>query len=235
MTQIITLQPRPLTVSHPQGLPTPSPTSSSPDTQSSTESPREQRSTAATKRPHIIVEKRYRANLNQKIARLRDTIPSLHKEAKTRDSSEAGSDPNRLTPSNKLKKSSVLTNAVEYIQYLKFRVKRLEHDNQALKERLANLDKIIAQGDYDSQRVAAFTNVSVIEGKSPGSASEDDATPDKNRPSQPVQGLIPMPDSWRRLRQKTQEHYGHLGIYKPQEQRCESRRPQSWMDFLDFI
>lgn len=176
---------------------------------------------AAKKRPHNIIEKRYRANLNEKIAELRDSVPSLRstKKAKTKDGSGAESeddDLDGLTPSNKLNKASILTKAVEYIRHLEFRTKRLEDENTSLKQRLETLDKVIAQGGHDSQRTAAFTSESIIEGGAP----KDDATSDQegSQPANPVQGLIPIPDSWRRLRQsQPQEHYGH--VYQSSSQR----------------
>jgi hypothetical protein len=168
---------------------------------------------AAKKRPHNIIEKRYRANLNEKIAELRDSVPSLRitKKAKAQDGSDADSadeDLDGLAPSNKLNKASVLTKAVEYIRHLEFRTKRLEDENRALKDRLETLDKVIAQGGHDSQRATAFTSEAVIEQSTPTASSPEDSS---NTTSRPVQGLISMPDSWRRLREsQSQEHYGHI-------------------------
>jgi hypothetical protein len=243
------IQPHSLTASTIHDLPTPSHSSSSPETRSNSDlrlsgdtlrdetsptnvrplkrkiSPndivpqREQMPPAAKKRPHNIIEKRYRANLNEKIAELRDSVPSLRsKKSKPRDGSGAESedeDLDGLTPSNKLNKASILTKAVEYIRHLEFRTKRLEDENRSLKERLETLDKVIAQGGHDSQRTTAFTSSSVIEGGSSDRAASDEATPEQSesKPSLPVQGLIPIPDSWRRLRQsqtQSQEHYGHV-------------------------
>lgn len=171
---------------------------------------------AAKKRPHNIIEKRYRANLNEKIAELRDSVPSLRisKKPKGRDGSSADSDEDALdglTPSNKLNKASILTKAVEYIRHLEFRTKRLEEENKSLKERLETLDKVIAQGGHDAQRAAAFTSDTVIE-EAPVTSNEHSPTSEPDRtPSNPPQGLIPVPDSWRRMRQsQPQEHYGHI-------------------------
>ncbi|KPI43469.1 Sterol regulatory element-binding protein 1 [Cyphellophora attinorum] len=233
-------------------LPTPSQSSSSPETRSSTDlrlsgetlrddpvliaarplkrklSPndntgivrqREAPPPVAKKRPHNIIEKRYRANLNEKIAELRDSVPSLRSTKKARGSKDASAgesddeDLDGLTPSNKLNKASILTKAVEYIRHLEFRTKRLEDENRSLKERLETLDKVIAQGGHDSQRTTAFTSDSVIEGGVVAETSGDDATPEEEetKPSAPVQGLIPIPDSWRRMRENSsQEHYGHV-------------------------
>ncbi|KIX05724.1 uncharacterized protein Z518_03696 [Rhinocladiella mackenziei CBS 650.93] len=168
---------------------------------------------AAKKRPHNVIEKRYRANLNEKIAELRDSVPSLRitKKSKARDVSTGDSDEedlDGLTPSNKLNKASILTKAVEYIRHLEFRTKRLEEENRSLKERLETLDKVIAQGGHDAQRTAAFTSDTIIEEANSDPTPPSDST---KTPSNPPQGLIPLPESWRRLRQnQPQEHYGHI-------------------------
>ena len=48
---------------------------------------------AAKKRPHNVIEKRYRANLNEKIAELRDSVPSLRiTKKKTKEVPDADSD-----------------------------------------------------------------------------------------------------------------------------------------------
>ncbi|KAI1623762.1 hypothetical protein EDD37DRAFT_632442 [Exophiala viscosa] len=171
---------------------------------------------AAKKRPHNIIEKRYRANLNDKIAELRDSVPSLRttKKSKTKDSVKEDSDEqdlDGLSPSNKLNKASILTKAVEYIRHLEFRTKRLEEENKSLKERLETLDKVIAQGGHDAQRAAAFTSDTVIEQTPSDSHPTSPSSDSKQTSSNPPQGLISLPDSWRRLRQnQSQEHYGHI-------------------------
>jgi len=169
---------------------------------------------AAKKRPHNVIEKRYRANLNEKIAELRDSVPSLRiTKKKTKEVPDADSDEEELdglVPSNKLNKASILTKAVEYIRHLEFRTKRLEEENKSLKERLDTLDKVIAQGGHDAQRAAAFTSDTIIESSAAESPGE---SPSDTKPSTsgPPSGLIPMPESWRRLRQnQSQEHYGHI-------------------------
>jgi hypothetical protein len=192
---------------------------------------------AAKKRPHNIIEKRYRANLNEKIAELRDSVPSLRssKRSKARDGSGPESDDedlDGLTPSNKLNKASVLTKAVEYIKHLEFRTRRLEDENRALKDRVETLDKVIAQGGHDSERATAFTSESIIEGGSPAPEVKDEATSEDqaSKPAKPVQGLIPIPDSWRRLRQnQSQEHYGHVYESRSQSSVLKGKWPKRIM------
>ena len=186
----------------------------------------------AKKRPHNIVEKRYRANLNDKIAELRDSVPSLRiaKKAKTNDEANISSgeeDLDGLTPGNKLNKASVLTKAVEYIRHLEFRTKRLEDENRSLKERLETLDKVIAQGGSDAQRATAFTSTSVIEDTpSRAQAEREEESDASHRPHNPPQGLIPVPESFRNLRQNAcQEHYGHLYDNPPSGSRLGGKWP----------
>ncbi|KAK5045898.1 hypothetical protein LTR84_008684 [Exophiala bonariae] len=170
---------------------------------------------AAKKRPHNVIEKRYRANLNEKIAELRDSVPSLRsiKKTKGRDGDNVDSDDedlDGLAPSNKLNKASILTKAVEYIRHLEFRTKRLEDENKALKARLETLDKVIAAGGQDAQRTAAFTSNTIIEESSEPISAENVSKTDQSS-STPAQGLIPVPDIWRKMRQsQPEEHYGHI-------------------------
>ncbi|EXJ89112.1 hypothetical protein A1O3_02176 [Capronia epimyces CBS 606.96] len=185
---------------------------------------------AAKKRPHNVIEKRYRANLNEKIAELRDSVPSLRntKKARSQDASNGDSDEDDLdglTPSNKLNKASILTKAVEYIRHLEFRTKRLEEENMSLKERLETLDRVIAQGGHDAQRAAAFTSDTVIE-ESPVVLDSQSPTSETRKSSDPPQGLIPLPESWRRLRQnQPQEHYGHIYDTPSERSRFKGKWP----------
>ena len=169
---------------------------------------------AHKKRPHNIIEKRYRANLNVKIAELRDSVPSLRsaKKGQGKDGVESDDDNlDGLTPSNKLNKASVLTKAVEYIKHLEIRTRRLEDENKSLKDRLVELDRVIAQGGHDSQRASAFTSEAVIENATSQPTPDSGSSTPQQGGSQPVQGLIQLPEAWKRLRQSSsQEHYGHV-------------------------
>lgn len=168
------------------------------------------------KRPHNVIEKRYRANLNEKIAELRDSVPSLRVLKKSQAGEDlAGSDDENLdglAPTNKLNKASILTKAVEYIRHLETRNKRLEDENRLLKERMQTLDKVLASGD-GAQRATAFTSSTTFESVASPSASstESAATEEERRKQHPPQGLIPVPESMRRLREaQPEEHYGHI-------------------------
>lgn len=185
-----------------------------------------------SKRPHNVIEKRYRANLNEKIAELRDAVPALRvlKKSKGKNDGPASSDEedlNGLTPSNKLNKASVLTKAVEYIRHLEFRTKRLEEENHALKDRLQVLDKVLADGGNDAARASAFTSETLIE--SSAESQNQDAGPSAEPKPEP-KGLIGIPDSFRQLRQsQPQEHYGHIYQTPTERSRLSGRWPQRIM------
>jgi hypothetical protein len=172
---------------------------------------------ASKKRPHNVIEKRYRANLNEKIAELRDSVPSLRVSKKPVQDADRGEDDDDddldgLTPTNKLNKASILTKAVEYIRHLELRNKKLDDENVALKERLHTLDKVLSSGGNSSaERAAAFTSKNAVE--EPASPLSDSNAVDNpvQAARHPPEGLIPVPESWRQLRaQQPQEHYGHI-------------------------
>lgn len=181
------------------------------------------------KRPHNVIEKRYRANLNEKIAELRDSVPSLRVLKKTQaGEDQVGSDDENLdglAPTNKLNKASVLTKAVEYIRHLETRNKRLEDENKLLKERMQTLDKVLASGD-GAQRATAFTSSTTFETiASPADSNTDNvATEEERRKLHPPQGLIPVPESMRRLREaQSEEHYGHIYENSPRTRKWPQR------------
>lgn len=100
------------------------------------------------KTAHNMIEKRYRTNLNDKIAALRDSVPSLRVMAGT---SKLGEDDDEedlegLTPAHKLNKATVLAKATEYIRHLEKRTKRLQDENDQLKNRLAAFEKLATMG-----------------------------------------------------------------------------------------
>jgi len=89
------------------------------------------------KTAHNMIEKRYRTNLNDKIAALRDSVPSLR--VMTRKNSrgeEVQEDLQGLTPAHKLNKATVLSKATEYIAHLEKRNKLLTKENTSLKSRV---------------------------------------------------------------------------------------------------
>lgn len=96
------------------------------------------------KTAHNMIEKRYRTNLNDKIAALRDSVPSLRVMAGTSRMNEDDEeeDLEGLAPAHKLNKATVLAKATEYIRHLEKRNKRLQDENDQLKNRLNAFEKL---------------------------------------------------------------------------------------------
>ncbi|KAF4626738.1 hypothetical protein G7Y89_g11419 [Cudoniella acicularis] len=89
------------------------------------------------KTAHNMIEKRYRTNLNDKIAALRDSVPSLRVMSKKNSRGEEyQEDLQGLTPAHKLNKATVLSKATEYIAHLEKRNKYLQKENSSLKSRV---------------------------------------------------------------------------------------------------
>ncbi|KAG4030869.1 hypothetical protein MFRU_010g00040 [Monilinia fructicola] len=106
------------------------------------------------KTAHNMIEKRYRTNLNDKIALLRDSVPSLR--VMTRKCSRGQEDGDEhlngddeeedlqgLTPAHKLNKATVLSKATEYINHLEKRNKYLQKENASLKSRIEAFEMLV--------------------------------------------------------------------------------------------
>lgn len=101
------------------------------------------------KTAHNMIEKRYRTNINDKIAALRDSVPSLRimsKSARGEDTTEDREELHGLTPAHKLNKATVLSKATEYIRHLEKRNNRLLDENTAMKERITAFEKLFMAG-----------------------------------------------------------------------------------------
>ncbi|KAI1411024.1 hypothetical protein F5Y13DRAFT_180951 [Hypoxylon sp. FL1857] len=101
------------------------------------------------KTAHNMIEKRYRTNLNDKIAALRDSVPSLRimsKSARGEDTTEDREELHGLTPAHKLNKATVLSKATEYIRHLEKRNLRLVDENSAMQQRIAAFEKLFMAG-----------------------------------------------------------------------------------------
>jgi hypothetical protein len=122
-----------------------------------------------------MIEKRYRTNLNDKIAQLRDAVPSLRLMAQRAKAAEggasAGADFDDATAEDgsgllktvpglglgqcaKLNKATILSKATEYILQLERRNQGLETENSALRGRMEGLEMILTS----SGRVAGGWN-----------------------------------------------------------------------------
>ncbi|KAL1968431.1 hypothetical protein VTN77DRAFT_1960 [Rasamsonia byssochlamydoides] len=170
------------------------------------DSPPESKKLPAKKRSHNVIEKRYRANLNEKIAELRDSVPSLRAMAKQGSGGSPADDDADGAPSvNKLNKASILSKATEYIRHLELRNKRLEEENRELKERLRQLDKAMDQSaTVSASSPGSYTGTLDSSISSPPSVfspvEEASAVQKPTSTLHPPEGLLKVPDYIKQMR-----------------------------------
>lgn len=155
------------------------------------------------KRSHTVIEKRYRTNLNQKIAALRESVPSLRIDSS--DPADLGG----LAPASKLNKATVLSKAMEYIQHLERRNGSLEKENAKLKSLARPMEQAAEIGERPLRKASEEPKDERLTPHSQSPAS----TPCDSLPSAtPPKGMIRVPDSIRNLRSSaSQAHYaGYL-------------------------
>ncbi|KFY32343.1 hypothetical protein V493_00291 [Pseudogymnoascus sp. VKM F-4281 (FW-2241)] len=101
------------------------------------------------KTAHNMIEKRYRTNLNDKIAALRQSVPSLRATEKTlggkgsRKMAEMIEDLDGLIPPNKLNKATILSKATEYIGHLERRNQGLIGEKKSLIDRITTFENLL--------------------------------------------------------------------------------------------
>ncbi|POS88087.1 hypothetical protein EPUL_000331 [Erysiphe pulchra] len=113
------------------------------------------------KTAHNMIEKRYRTNLNDKIAALRDAVPSLRitsKSARGEDTMDDREELQGLKPAHKLNKATVLSKATEYIYHLESRNKRLRQEILEHKSRLATYEALLRSSSMDSNSLQNINN-----------------------------------------------------------------------------
>jgi hypothetical protein len=157
------------------------------------------------KTAHNMIEKRYRTNLNDKIAALRDSVPSLRVMSRGNGQGEEEDDPEDLeglTPAHKLNKATVLSKATEYIRHLEKRNKHLQEEVDTLRTRIDSYEKMAVSGPM-------LLHGSV--GTPDGNRFQEDpfAPPHGMSMSGPPQGMIPVPEHIANLRQglPPQQHF----------------------------
>ncbi|RFU27581.1 hypothetical protein B7463_g8753, partial [Scytalidium lignicola] len=153
------------------------------------------------KTAHNMIEKRYRTNLNDKIADLRDSVPSLRimtKSQRGEDTTDDREDLQGLTPAHKLNKATILSKATEYIRHLEKRNSRLQDENAIMKARINAFEKLFISGSMGVSQVPQL--------RPPFSYpqySESSSGP----PVEP-QGMIQVPEDMRRMHpQMSQQAY----------------------------
>ncbi|KAB5583294.1 hypothetical protein GE09DRAFT_1211898 [Coniochaeta sp. 2T2.1] len=152
------------------------------------------------KTAHNMIEKRYRTNLNDKIAALRDSVPALRimsKSARGEDTTEDREELHGLTPAHKLNKATVLSKATEYIRHLEKRNNRLLEENSSMQARISAFEKLFMAGALGT------TLPNPLQQQPPLQYPQDTqafmaspiATPRGNDPP----GLIPVPEDMRKI------------------------------------
>ncbi|QDS76166.1 hypothetical protein FKW77_007614 [Venturia effusa] len=143
------------------------------------------------KTAHNMIEKRYRTNLNDKIAALRDSVPSLRVMSRPgSNGNEEEDDPEDLeglTPAHKLNKATVLAKATEYIRHLEKRNKNLAEELAAVKDRLDSYEKMSMAPMGMGDGLCAPDLMTRYQHEPFSSA------PTTGGPSGPIQGMIPVP------------------------------------------
>ncbi|MCJ1412033.1 hypothetical protein MMC19_006125 [Ptychographa xylographoides] len=178
------------------------------------------------KTSHNVVEKRYRSNLNDKIATLRDSVPALRLASRRTSANDASSDSEGTDgaagPSSqvKLNKATVLTKATEYIKQLELHNKRLVEENSALLSRLKGIvdtpqsyATVLPYETTSSPHLVQPPLVNVLSPPKPEPRPEgiENQASSSSLSTEPVTGMIKVPDDIRRLRtqaqQSPEEHY----------------------------
>ncbi|QKX56840.1 uncharacterized protein TRUGW13939_03947 [Talaromyces rugulosus] len=171
------------------------------------DSPPESKTQPTKKRSHNVIEKRYRANLNDKISELRDSVPSLRALSKPGNGGSPSVDDD-VTLGNKLNKASILSKATEYIRHLELRNQRLEEENNGLKNSLRQLDKAMTLDHKPSTSVGSASSPDSYSGTidsfgSPPSVFshvEESSSRKLSESGAPPEGLIPVPDYIKQMR-----------------------------------
>ncbi|KIW13414.1 hypothetical protein PV08_08602 [Exophiala spinifera] len=93
------------------------------------------------KQAHSLVERKYRENLNAKIAQLHNTLQSSHYGPRANE--DGDSDAPAAVPANKVRKSDVLTEAMNYVNQTEVEMRHMENEIQRLGERVRVLEKLV--------------------------------------------------------------------------------------------
>merc|ERR1711939_36997 len=93
------------------------------------------------KQAHSLVERKYRENLNAKIAQLHNTLQSSHYGPRANEDDE--SDAPSVVPANKVRKSDVLTEAMNYVNQTEVEMRHMENEIQRLSDRVRVLEKLV--------------------------------------------------------------------------------------------
>ena len=168
---------------------------------------------------HNVIEKRYRSNLNDKIAKLRDSVPELRsaqstikrRPQKSIASDSEGSGDDGASQGLKFNKATVLVKATEYIQQLERQNQRLLAEVSSLRNRNSSKSQlqtppVISTGASSTPFIKPVVPKSSTSGSLYEQASRDDL---KREADAGPAGMIQIPEDIRRLREEAtpQAHY----------------------------
>ncbi|KAJ2976708.1 hypothetical protein NUW58_g8018 [Xylaria curta] len=154
------------------------------------------------KTAHNMIEKRYRTNLNDKIAALRDSVPSLRimsKSARGEDTTEDREELHGLTPAHKLNKATVLSKATEYIRHLEKRNSRLMDENAAMQQRIAAFEKLFMSGAMNGTISPHQQHAPPTPTTYPQESTTFAPSPMTASSRADAQGMIHVPDDMKRI------------------------------------
>lgn len=160
------------------------------------------------KTAHNMIEKRYRTNLNDKIAALRDSVPSLRVMSRQNEEEDDNEDLEGLAPAHKLNKATVLSKATEYIRHLEKRNRRQGDEIASLKSRVDHLEKL-AMGPM-MMSTSGSTSEAIH--------YQDEMfsrTPTTTAMSHAPQGMIPLPESIANLRRMQMQQTSYAPSHPP--------------------
>ncbi|GKT86161.1 sterol regulatory element binding protein sre1 [Colletotrichum tofieldiae] len=179
------------------------------------------------KTAHNMIEKRYRTNLNDKIAALRDSVPSLRimsKSARGEDTTEDREELHGLTPAHKLNKATVLSKATEYIRHLEKRNNRLCDENSAMQARISAFEKLFVAGAMNGAMSP------LQQPPTPMQYPQDHYinTPIGTPRGESAQGMIPVPEDMKRIisAQMAQGYRGNPTLMRQQQIQQQQQQMQ---------
>lgn len=154
---------------------------------------------ASKKKTHNAIERRYRSNINDRIAALRDVVPALRElrpvpRSRKRRRNNAAEEEivDGVSAATKLNKATVLAKATEYITYLKSRETRLLREVSGLQMLLRSLqggEELLALW---SAEMARINNESAKEAPPPKPTGDDDIESDDDNSQASSESSLPQ-------------------------------------------
>lgn len=151
--QAVALPPRKYNRTAPRRIPSRTNTTTATASDDEDESKAANKSTAPSKadakqrakQAHSLVERKYRENLNAKIAQLHNTLQSSHYGPKVAENDDSDDPNSNVTPTNasKVRKSDVLTEAMNYVNQTEVEMRHMETEINRLSERVRVLEKLV--------------------------------------------------------------------------------------------